>query len=196
MEDKIDFHHLYKRQNIAIPEIAELYKKANDYKKKNLIKLVVANISLLLISAFIIWIWYFYDPNFVTTKVGIALVLIAMGLFIAVHNKTIPLLLKKSTDINTKYYLKQFLELQKKQKFLQSYMLNLYFILLFTGICLYLYEFVFRMNLLFGILIYGLTLLWIAVNWFFLRPRIIKKQEKEINQLIDAFKSVNDQLME
>jgi len=193
MQDDIYFQNLYRRQVNAIPDITELYKKANIYKKKNLIKLVVANVSLLFTSAFIIWIWYFYDPTFVTTKIGIALVILAMVLFIAVYNNIIPFLLKRTQNNNTKDYLNQLLNLKKKQKFLQSYMLNIYFILLFTGICLYLYEFVFKMPLSGGILTYGITLLWIAINWFYFRPRIIKKQEKEINQLINAFKRVDDQ---
>lgn len=193
MQDDIYFQNLYRRQVNAIPDITELYKKANIYKKKNLIKLVVANVSLLFTSAFIIWIWYFYDPAFVTTKIGIALVILAMVLFIAVYNNIIPFLLKRTQNNNTKDYLNQLLNLKKKQKFLQSYMLNIYFILLFTGICLYLYEFVFKMPLSGGILTYGITLLWIAINWFYFRPRIIKKQEKEINQLINAFKRVDDQ---
>jgi hypothetical protein len=51
----------------------------------------------------------------------------------------------------------------------------LYFILLGLGLVLYMFEYVLRMTLLDGLLTYGITGLWIAFNWFYLKPKNNKK---------------------
>jgi hypothetical protein len=49
------------------------------------------------------------------------------------------------------------------------------------------FEYVLRMTLLDGLLTYGITGLWIAFNWFYLKPKIIKKQQQKLNDSIAAF---------
>jgi len=102
--------------------------------------------------------------------------------------------MKIGYEINSNEYLKQLLKLKAKQLFLQSTMLNIYFILLSTGICMYMYEYTSRMTFLWAVISYGLTLLWIAVNWFYFRPRTIKKQQTKINELISKFEKLSQQL--
>ena len=41
---------------------------------------------------------------------------------------------------------------------------------------------------------YFLTFLWIAINWFYFRPKSIKKQDKAINELIEKFGNLSSQL--
>jgi amino acid permease len=77
---------------------------------------------------------------------------------------------------------------------MQTTMLNLYFILLFAGICLYMYEYTSRMKFIYAVTAYVVTLAWIAINWFYLRPKTIKKQQAKINGLIDKFEEINNQL--
>jgi uncharacterized membrane protein YciS (DUF1049 family) len=56
------------------------------------------------------------------------------------------------------------------------------------------YEYASRMTFLNLCLAYGITLSWIAFNWFYLRPRKIKKQQSKINSLIEKFEEINHQL--
>jgi hypothetical protein len=37
-------------------------------------------------------------------------------------------------------------------------------------------------------------LLWMIFNWFYIRPKQIKKQQDKINSLIEKFEEVNNQL--
>lgn len=73
-------------------------------------------------------------------------------------------------------------------------MLNVYFILLSAGIGLYMYEYTSRMTMLWGIFAYGITLAWILINWFCLRPKQIKKQQSKLDEIITKFKKLNQQL--
>ncbi len=193
MNTNIDFKKLWNKQETEIPEIAALFKKANQLKRNNLYKLIASNIILALTSIFIGFIWYYYQPELLTTKIGIVLVITAMILFLAVYNKIIPLLLKSNVDINNKQYLQQLLKLKEKQLFLQTTMLNIYFVLLSLGIGLYLFEYASRMTLTWAVFSYGIIFLWIAGNWLYIRPKAIKKQQAKMNKLICKFKDLEEQ---
>ena len=194
MNTNIEFKKIWNKQEIEIPKFKDLYNKVNRFKRNNLYKLILANIILLVTTISIVCIWHYYQPELLTTKIGIVLVIIAMIVFISVYNTTLPLLLKSSLDINSKQYLQQFLKLKEKQLFMQTTMLNIYFILLSLGIGLYMFEYVSRMAIAWAIFSYAITVLWMAVNWFYLRPKTIKKQQTKMNKLINKFRELNKQL--
>jgi len=193
MSNNIDLKKIWNMQESEIPKTKDLFKKANQFKSNNLYKLLAANIAAVVTSIAIGFIWYYYQPELLTTKIGIVLVIVAMILFIIAYNDTIPLLLKNNLENNSKQYLQQLLLLKRKQLFLQKTILNSYFILLLLGISLYMIEYTSKMTIVWGVFSYGITLLWIAINWFFFRPRVIKKQQSKINTLISKFRKVNDQ---
>jgi hypothetical protein len=194
MTDKIDFKEYWKKQEIEIPDTKELIKKASQFKRKTLLRLIAANVLLLAISIAIVFVWYYYQPEFLTTKIGIILCIIAMLVYIVFHNTLAPLLLKKSLELNAKEQLQQLLTLKEKQHFQQTTLLNSYFIMLSLGLGLYMYEYVSRMTLPWAILSYGIVLFWIALNAFYFRPKIIKKQQAQLNELIAQLKDLKEQL--
>jgi hypothetical protein len=103
----------------------------------------------------------------------------------------------KNNDQNSNAeYLQQLLVFKKKQAFLQSTIMTAYFILLGLGIVLYMIEYTIRMSILGAALAYGITSLWIAVNWFYFRPKIIKKQQQKLNKIIADLEKINDQFLE
>ncbi len=93
-------------------------------------------------------------------------------------------------------YLQQLLSLKRKQQFLQGIMTNLYFILLSTGLFLYMIEYTMRMKLSMGIVCYAITAGWIAFNWFYIKPKTIRKQREKIDGLINKFTLLTKQLSE
>ena len=194
MTINIDLKELWNKQTSVIPDQKEIMMNADDYRKKSIRKLILTNILLFLTSAFIGFIWYYYQPEMITTKLGIIIVILAMIIFLIYYNLMLPLLLKSDYSLNNNDYLKNLIALKEKQKFLQTNMLNLYFIMLSTGIALYMYEYASQLKLHWAVLTYGITFLWLAFNWFYLRPRNIKKQDKAINELIDKFNSIKSQL--
>lgn len=196
MSTNINLKELWNKQDTAIPDTKELFEKMNAFKKNNFRKVVLTNGLLILTSTFIIFIWYYFQPEMISTKLGIVLVILAMVLFLFVSNQTLPLLAKVDYDLDSKESLKQLLKFKEKQQFLQSTMLTVYFILLSVGICMYMYEYTSRMTLFGAAIAYGTTLLWIAFNWLYLRPRQIKKQSAKTNELISKFELINVQFNE
>lgn len=195
MNNNIDLKQIWNTQEIETPKVKDLYHKANRYKRKALQKLIIVNVLCIITSIVIGAIWYYYQPKLVTTKIGIILAILAMGIFIAAYNGMFSLLSKKSIEFNSKEYLEQLIKLNKKQLFQQTTMMSTYFILLSLGIALYLFEYVSKMTIVWGMFAYGMTTLWIAFNWFYLRPIIIKKQAFKINELLLKFKELSNQIM-
>ncbi|MBL4670083.1 MAG: hypothetical protein JKY30_12590 [Flavobacteriales bacterium] len=196
MTDNVDFKQYWNKQKIQIPAVEELIKKANQFKRKTRFKLIATNLILLATCIVIGSVWLYYQPEFLTTKIGIVLCIIAMLVYLAFHNTLAPLLLKHSIEVDTKTQLQELLTLKEKQRFQQTTLLNGYFILLSTGLSLYMYEYVVRMTLPWFIFSYGIVLFWIGLNAFYFRPKMIKKQEAQLNKLIAQLKKLNKQLID
>ena len=194
MDNNIDFKDLWKQQAVSPPNIEELLSKLKYFKRVSLRKLVITNVLLIATSAFIIFIWYFYQPEFISTKIGIILTISAMLMYLFVYNKLVGFYKTIDGTKSNSEYLQKLISIKTKQHFLQSTMLSLYFILLGSGLCLYMYEYTSRMTIFWGIFTYVVMLGWIGFTWFYLRPKEIKKEQARVNGLIAKFEAVNKQL--
>jgi len=191
----IDFKDLWKKQTVNEPNIDDILMRLKQFKKANLRSLWKTNILLFATSAFILFVWYHYQPQFISSKIGIVLAILAMAMYVAVYNRLLKDFKHIDATQTNREYLEKLILIKRKQQFMQSTMLSWYFVLLLVGICLYMYEYTSRMTVLYALFTYAVTLLWIAFNWFYLRPKQIKKQEKKINDLIAKFEEINNQLL-
>ena len=93
MEDNnINFNELWAGQKTSEPNAEDLFLKINRFKKDTIKKLLFTNIMLAATTAFIIFVWVHYQPEFLSTKIGIVLTILAMMLYILVYNKSYSLL--------------------------------------------------------------------------------------------------------
>lgn len=194
--NNIDFKDLWKKQAVNKPNIEDLLARLKQFKKASLRSLWRTNILLAATSAFIIFIWYRYQPEFISTKIGIILAILAMVMYVGVYNRVLSTFKNIDSTQTNQEYLQQLILIRKKQQYMQSKVLSWYFVLLMAGICLYMYEYASRMTVFYALLTYGITLLWIAFNWFYIRPKQITKQQDKINGLIEKFEAINHQLEE
>jgi hypothetical protein len=194
MDNNIDFKDLWKQQAVSPPNIEELLSKLKHFKRVSLRKLVITNVLLFATSIFIIFIWYKYQPEFISTKIGIVLTVLAMVIFLFLYNKLGTFYKTIDDTQSNSEYLQKLISIKTKQQYLQSTVLSLYFIMLGLGLCLYMYEYASRMTAFWGIFTYVLMLAWIGFAWFYLRPKEIKKEQTRINSLIVKFENVNKQL--
>ena len=196
MIDNINFKDLWAKQTSIVPNPENLIADIKKMKESNLRKLVFTNLLLIATSIFIIIIWAYYQPQLLTTKIGIILIILAMLIFLFAYNKSLSLFKNHSNSQSNSDYLKNLLAIKAKQKFMETTMLNLYFILLSLGIGLYMYEYASRMKPIWGIVTYAITFIWILFNWFYLRPKQINKQRAKLDAIISKFEMVNNQLDE
>jgi hypothetical protein len=192
-DNNIDFKDLWKKQSVSQPDMTDLLARVGKFKKTALRSLWISNILLCLTSAFIIFVWVYYQPQFISTKIGIVLVILAMAIYLLVYNKLLGSYKNIDATATNQEYLQKLISIKKKQQFLQTKMMSLYFLLLTAGICLYMYEYASRMSVLGAGLTYGITLLWMLFNWFYIRPKQTRKQQEKINSLIEKFEEINNQ---
>ena len=122
------------------------------------------------------------------------IIILAMAIYGYSLNQLFPLLKKMDNTNSNAEHLANLLSLKKKQQFLQTTMLNLYFIMLSLGVGLYMIEPTSNMTLFWAIFAYAITALWVLFNWIYLRPRQIKKQQKILNDMIIKFENIQTQL--
>ncbi|AZA80776.1 hypothetical protein C1637_11860 [Chryseobacterium lactis] len=194
MDTNIDFNNIWKQQTSNKPNLQELLGKLKKFKNENLRKLIITNLLLIATCAGIAFIWYHYQPQLLSTKIGIVLVILAMVIFLLAYNKMFMAFYTIDDTQSNSEYLQNLYTVKQKQRFMQTTMLNLYFMMLFLGICLYMYEYTSQMTIAGGMAAYGITLAWIALNWFYIRPKTIKKQQAKLDGLINKFEELNDQL--
>ncbi len=194
MTDKINFKAYWNEQKIENSEAKQVIKKAGEFKRKTRNKLIASNIILLSTCLFIGFIWFHYQPEFLSTKLGIILCIMAMLSYLAVQNTMAPLVSNKGVELDAKTQLTQLISLREKQRFQHTTLLNIYFILLSLGLSLYMHEYTSRMSLQWAIISYSIVLFWIALNAFYFRPKAIVKQQRRLNKLIAQLKNVNKQL--
>ena len=194
MENNIDFKDLWKKQSISQPSINELLAKLKHFKKTSLRRLILTNAMLIATCVLIVLIWYYYQPQFLSTKIGIVLNVAIMAIYLLVYNRLFDAYKElDNTDSNAEY-LQKLIAIKTKQKFLQSKMLSIYFVVLGLGTCLYMYEYASMMSFLWGFFVYAVLLFWMGFVWFYLRPRQIVKENSKIDTLIDTFQRINNQL--
>lgn len=194
MDNKINLNDLWAKQTATEPDPENLMLQISKMKRSNLRKLVITNLMLIAVSAFIVLIWVYYQPQLLSTKVGIILIILAMVVFLFAYNKSYTLFKENINSKSNADYLKELLAIKAKQHFMHTTMLNVYFILLSAGIGLYMYEYTSRMIIFWGIFAYGITLIWILINWFYFRPKQIKRQQYKLDEIIEKFKNLNKQL--
>lgn len=93
-------------------------------------------------------------------------------------------------------YLNNLLVLKEKESFMQTKVMGLYVILLSVGIVLYMYEYTLGWTLAFRVMAYSVLFLWVAVNWFVLRPVMSERSRRKLDALIKQVERIKSQMEE
>jgi hypothetical protein len=196
MSNNIDFKALWSRGKASAPDVSEIFAKADRLNRKTRNKILRGNIILSLTIVLTAFIWWYYQPQMITTKIGLILMFIAVVGFLITTNQLFPLLAKTNEETDSRQFLAQMIRIKHKQEFLNKTMLTGYYIFLSVGISLYMIEYAGRGSLTFKLLAYGITFAWIAFNWFYVRTKTINKQLKSINDIITKLEEVDKQLLD
>ncbi|WP_175620243.1 hypothetical protein [Chryseobacterium schmidteae] len=190
MAPNYNFQEIWNNKNSDIPNIKEIKTKAEKYRKKQILKDISLIALLLLTVAMIIAIWVFIKISFFSTQFGIMLVLIGITMYSFLVYQNINILKKINTSTTNHEYLATIRKVEQQQIYMQTKGLSIYYLLLSFGFAFYFYEFALKMSWLGVLLTYGLTFLWGAVSWFFIRPKQIKKQKEKISTIISSLEKL------
>ncbi|MCD0478599.1 hypothetical protein LPB90_09025 [Chryseobacterium sp. LC2016-29] len=190
MAPNYNFQEIWNNKNSDIPNIKEIKTKAEKYRKKQILKDIGLIALLLSTIAIIIAIWVFIKISYFSTQFGIMLVLIGITMYSFLVYQNINILKKINTSTTNHEYLATIRKVEQQQIYMQTKGLSTYYLLLSFGFAFYFYEFALKMSWLGVLLTYGLTFLWCAVSWFFIRPKQIKKQKEKISTVISSLEKL------
>ncbi|SDF91402.1 hypothetical protein [Epilithonimonas hungarica] len=190
METNYNFQDIWKQKEVTAPDSKSIIKKANSYKKNQMLFSIFLSIQLLATIGVISWIWISLSHLYFFTKAGLMMILLALIFFSFLNLQKINILNKINPSLSNQDYLKKMKSLQQKQIYMQTTGLNIYFILLFLGMCFYMLEFVQRMTPFWGIIFFSTVLGWMFFVWFYIKPVRRKKQEQKMKEVIQSLESL------
>lgn len=196
MDTNRNFKELWNKQVIRPASMDDLFVLLKRHKKEGLRKLLLANVLLISTTAFIVYLYYSNLSQQALTKAGMAIIILAMLIYLFFYNRLLPFYKTANPAQSNAGFLNQLLQLKKKQHQLHNSLLNMYFILLSVGLACYFYEYTSQMSPFWAAFTYLATLGWVLFNWFYTRPKTIKKQRDKLDEIIDKFEVLNQQLNE
>lgn len=196
INNDINLNDLWQRRTVTTPDIQTVLSRVKRYTTVQRNRTWQANLTLIATSVFIALVWVYFDPQYLSTKIGTTLVILAILSFVFVNTKAYLSFSKNSRVDSVQQQLRAILDWKARQKFIRTTALNTYFLALTVGLGLYMYEYTSKMELIWGLVTYGITLIWILFNWFYIRPKQQKKQQREIDEILENLESINRQFDE
>jgi hypothetical protein len=180
----------------AALQYEEAKKRADHYRSSHVRKRLLSIGMLSAVIVVFVLILLNYEAKYITTPLG--LLLAGMAIVCAIGWETVLIqFLMKPIDMqaDSKTFLTYWQTYQKRVEWAQKTGISLYFILLSLGLALYLFEFANR-DWRYGVFFYLVTGAWILFNWFYFRPRVIKKQNQKTRALMEDAERLASQLEE
>ncbi|MCO4293196.1 hypothetical protein NF867_10005 [Solitalea sp. MAHUQ-68] len=193
-----DIKQLWHKQEVSnLPDVKTVIENAISFQKKARFNVIKHNVILSLTAIYITFVLFYYKPEFLTTKLGVVIMVIAIAMAIIVQSNMLHWLLKSnSTETNSHQYLEKMIRYKSQVNFFQDKIMKAYFILLSLGIGLYMYEYALRMQWPYAVLVYALTFGWIGLAWVRFVPKQAASINKKVNDVINQLERVNAQLRE
>ncbi len=195
MEDFNDIKALWAQAAPHAADASIVIRAARKYRAKIILRTSAGILALAGALVVVSLVAFHYQFRLVTTRIGIALVILAIVSGMLMNSQLVWLLLKPNSTVDNKTFLKTIKELQQKEQYVQTKFLSLYFAVLSIGMMLYLFEFTYG-GLLFSVIIYSATMGWILLAWLYLRPRSIRKQRERTQKIIDQLEGIAAQMEE
>ena len=79
MKSDIDIKELWRKQAVPFADCSGLFKEVNHFKRKKVLELIVLNAVLWMTICFVAFVWIYFKPQLLVTKIGILLTIVAMG---------------------------------------------------------------------------------------------------------------------
>lgn len=190
MKSDVDIKTLWDNQQVPPADFSLVRRKIERFRLRRIIDSAAIVILMLSVIALGLFIWIYWPPQLITTKIGLILSLSSFMLPILSFGWLLYLYHKLKKDRPCGVYLEHLSALKKQENRQQNIILNAYFLLLSVGLTFYMYEYTFFQSWQKGAIAYAILLVWIALNWFVFRPRLIKKRKR---QFADLMKDIEGQ---
>ena len=188
MEDLADIKDLWQTAKVSeLPNAEEAVRIIKSYRFNMIVK---KSLMILLLALMILLLVYvvFYGPKMLTTRIGEAGFFTGIIiLFISNTNS----LRRASNQINrsNQEFIEYLKQTQRGRIFFYEKVQPIIFLGISLSLLLYAFELVYN-NLVLTFVIYSLLIIYMAVMWYIVRPRIIKKRTKQLKETIEKLESL------
>ena len=192
-----DFDHLMsvwqaqpKQDQLSVDEVLRQVKKGIRSITSQLYWGIVAMGAVLALTFLILFFFVFQSW---LTYVGITIMLVTMLLYSILIIRNYRILNKRDSTVNPTDYLQDLKEYQKNRAKVAGWFYYLYVLLISLGLSLYFVEVLRNSTILYKILVYGLTFVWIMFLTFYYKKRIFKNEEEKLNLIIEKLERLQGQ---
>jgi len=193
-----DFDHLMsvwqaqpKQDQLSVDEVLRQVKKGIRSITSQLYWGIVAMGAVLALTFLILFFFVFQSW---LTYVGITIMLVTMLLYSIMIIRNYRILNKRDSTLNPTEYLQDLKEYQKNRAKVAGWFYYLYVLLISLGLSLYLVEVLRNSTILYKVLVYGLTFVWIMFLTFYYKKRIFKNEEEKLILIIEKLERLQGQL--
>ncbi len=176
----------------SLPDSAEMKRIVKSFRDKKLFRLIVLVAFALILIAVMVWVIFVYHSKMMTTQIGEVMMIIAALILVITNSNSINRFLKLK-ECSNKDYIKFLEQTRLRQRFYQQRTQVIAMLFCFIGMMLYLYEGVY-LNRRLLLIAYPATIIYFAVLWLVVRPRIIKKDARKLDEERDKIQRVSNQL--
>ena len=192
-----DFDHLMsvwqaqpKKDQLSVDEVLKQVKKGIRSITSQLYWGIVAMGAVLALTFLILFFFVFQSW---LTYVGITIMLVTMLLYSILIIRNYRILNKRDSTVNPTDYLQDLKEYQKNRAKVAGWFYYLYVLLISLGLSLYFVEVLRNSTILYKVLVYGLTFVWIMFLTFYYKKRIFKNEEEKLNLIIEKLERLQGQ---
>jgi hypothetical protein len=187
---------IWNRQPVPQPVPAkELLRKAAGVRRRAYWRHGRSGLLLIATLIYIDVLLSYVPVQMVTTRIGVALMNIAIFVYLAASGDMIYLWIRPTRqDQTVSDHLQELLTLKQRQQWLFGRFFTIYYSLLTVGLFFYCLEFTLRMRVVYAVVTYVLLTCWVLVFWFWLRPRLIKKHADKVDLSIAELERLAGQL--
>jgi membrane protein YdbS with pleckstrin-like domain len=192
-----DFDHLMsvwqaqpKQDQLSVDEVLKQVKKGIRSITNQLYWGIVAMGAVLALTFLILFFFVFQSW---LTYVGITIMLVTMLLYSIMIIRNYRILNKRDSTLNPSDYLQDLKEYQKNRAKVAGWFYYMYVLLISLGLSLYFVEVLRNATILYQILVYGLTFVWIMFLTFYYKKRIFKNEEEKLNLIIEKLERLKGQ---
>ncbi|WP_461451183.1 hypothetical protein [Mucilaginibacter sp.] len=178
----------------SLPNSREMVQIIRKFRNKKLLGIGGLVLASLFFTAVMIWVVFVYKSSLLTTRIGEACMLVACIILIITNLNSLIRFYKLRVCSNSEFI--RFLEQTRaRQQFYYEKTQVVAMLFCVTGLLIYMYEGVYQ-NTILCIVAYALTLIYFAVLWFVVRPRVFKKDGRKITEQIAKLESISKQINE
>ena len=175
----------------ALPDAAAMKLEAQKYRSGQLVKKSAIVLMSVLLTVVMGSVVINYKSVMLTTRLGEALMILA-GLLLVVTNMRSVARLYRVKDMTNREFIAYLEQVQRNRIYYYKNTQVIGMALVGIGLLLYIYEMVSH-SILWIFAGYGLTVGWLAVNWFLIRPRAYRRNARKLDEKMKKMAAISKQ---